>query len=46
MTVPNYNQLLGHHSKELAADYKLLQAYFKRTAKKGATVEPDQRGAR
>lgn len=38
MTVPNYNQLLGHHSKELAADYKLLQTYFKRTAKKGATA--------
>lgn len=38
MTVNNYNALLGHHSKELAADYKLLQGYFKRTAKKGATV--------
>jgi hypothetical protein len=37
MTVPNYNQLLTHHSKELAADYKLLQGYFKRTATKGAT---------
>ena len=38
MTVNNYNQLLGHHSKELAADYQLLQGYFKRTAKKGATT--------
>lgn len=38
MTVTNYNQLLGHHSKELATDYKLLQGYFKRTAKKGATA--------
>jgi hypothetical protein len=38
MTVNNYNQLLGHHSKELATDYKLLQDYFKRTAKKGATA--------
>jgi hypothetical protein len=37
MVVPNYNQLLTHHSKELAADYKLLQTYFKRTAGKGAT---------
>ncbi len=37
MTVSNYNQLLGHHSKELAANYKLLQGYFKRTAKKGMT---------
>lgn len=38
MAVPNYNQLLAHHSKELAADYKLLQGYFKRTAKKGMSV--------
>jgi len=38
MTVANYNQLLGHHSKELAADYKLLQGYFKRSARKGATA--------
>jgi hypothetical protein len=38
MTVTNYNQLLTHHSKELAANYKLLQGYFKRTAKKGATA--------
>ncbi|PXA84160.1 hypothetical protein DMC47_41050 [Nostoc sp. 3335mG] len=38
MTVANYNQLLVHHSKELAADYKLLQTYFKRTAAKGATL--------
>jgi hypothetical protein len=37
MVVSNYNQLLVHHAKELAADYKLLQGYFKRTAKKGAT---------
>jgi len=37
MVVSNYNQLLVHHSKELAADYKLLQGYFKRTATKGAT---------
>ncbi|MBA2935874.1 hypothetical protein HZF05_17475 [Sphingomonas sp. CGMCC 1.13654] len=37
MTVANYNQLLTHHSKELATDYKLLQGYFKRTAGKGAT---------
>lgn len=38
MVVPNYNQLIVHHSKELAADYKLLQGYFKRTAKKGAAL--------
>ncbi|HLZ77876.1 MAG TPA: hypothetical protein VKQ09_00940 [Sphingomonas sp.] len=38
MTVNNYNQLLGHHTKELATNYKLLQGYFKRTAKKGATA--------
>lgn len=37
MTVTNYNQLLTHHSKELAKDYQLLQGYFKRTAKKGST---------
>jgi hypothetical protein len=37
MVVPNYNQLLTHHSKELATDYKLLQGYFKRTAGKAAT---------
>jgi hypothetical protein len=36
MTVSNYNSLLTHHSKELAADYKALQGYFKRTAAKGA----------
>lgn len=36
MVVANYNQLLTHHSKELATDYKLLQTYFKRTAGKGA----------
>lgn len=38
MTVSNYNQLLGHHTKELATNYKLLQTYFKRTARKGATA--------
>jgi hypothetical protein len=38
MTRENYNALLGHHSKELMADYKLLQGYFKRTAKKGTTT--------
>jgi len=38
MTVPNYNQLLKHHEKELGADYKALQGYFKRTAAKGASV--------
>ncbi len=38
MAVNNYNALLGHHTKELATDYKLLQGYFKRTAKKGATA--------
>jgi len=38
MTVANYNQLLTHHSKELAADYKLLQGYFKRSAGKGAAL--------
>lgn len=37
MTVSNYNELLKHHGKELAADYKLLQIYFKRTARKGAS---------
>ncbi len=38
MTVSNYNQLITHHAKELAAEYKVLQGYFKRTAKKGASV--------
>jgi hypothetical protein len=38
MTVPNYNQLITHHSKELATDYKLLQGYFKRIAKKGTSA--------
>lgn len=37
MTVSNYNELLKHHSKELAADYKLLQGYFKRSARKGTS---------
>jgi|UPI0003B5FDF0 hypothetical protein len=36
MVVANYNQLLVHHSKELAGDYKILQGYFKRTAGKKA----------
>jgi hypothetical protein len=36
MIVPTYNQLLVHHAKELATDYKAVQGYFKRTAKKGA----------
>jgi hypothetical protein len=38
MTVNNYNALLGHHNKELAVDYKALQGYFKRTAKKGTSA--------
>ena len=37
MTVNNYNELLAHHAKELATDYKALQTYFKRTATKGST---------
>ena len=37
MTVPTYNALIGHHSKELATDYKTLQTYFKRVAKKGTS---------
>ncbi len=37
MTVNNYNQLLVHHSKELAADYKILQSYFIRSAGKGSS---------
>jgi hypothetical protein len=37
MTVTNYNQLLVHHSKELAADYKSLQGYFVRSAGKKAS---------
>lgn len=37
MVVANYNQLLTHHGKELASDYKILQGYFKRTAGKKAT---------
>jgi hypothetical protein len=38
MTVDTYNQLITHHSKELAADYKVLQGYFKRTAAKGTSA--------
>jgi hypothetical protein len=34
----NYNDMLTHHSKELAAAYKTLGAYFKRTAPKGASL--------
>ena len=37
MTVDTYNALLTHHAKELAADYKVIQGYFKRTAAKGST---------
>jgi len=37
MTVANYNDLLKHHSKELAGEYKTLQGYFKRVAKKGTS---------
>ncbi len=38
MTVDTYNQLITHHSKELAVDYKMLQSYFKRTAAKGTSA--------
>jgi len=31
-TVDNYNGVLAHHSKELAAAYRTLEAYFRRTA--------------
>jgi hypothetical protein len=37
MTVSNYNAILTHHGKELAADYKTLQGYFKRNASKKAS---------
>src|SRR3954463_5510009 len=30
--VPNYNAILAHHSVELAAAYKSLDAYFKRVS--------------
>ena len=31
-TVDNYNGVLAHHSRELAAAYQTLEAYFRRTA--------------
>ncbi len=31
-TVDNYNALLAHHSRELAAAYRALEAYFRRVA--------------
>lgn len=37
MTVTNYNDLLKHHGKELASEYKTIQGYFKRVAKKGTS---------
>lgn len=38
MTVSNYNAVITHHSKELNADYKILQDYFKRKATRGTTA--------
>jgi hypothetical protein len=38
MAVRNYNDLIAHHRAELAANYAVLQAYFRRVAPKGATV--------
>ena len=38
MTVSTYNALITHHTKELAADYKVLQTYFKRSAAKGTSA--------
>ncbi len=37
MTRENYNALLPQHFKELDANYKLLNGYFKRTARKGTS---------
>lgn len=31
-TVPNYNALIAHHSRELATAYTALEGYFRRTA--------------
>lgn len=31
-TVPNYNALLAHHNRELAAAYSTLEGYFRRVA--------------
>lgn len=42
MTVGNYNGLLTHHAKELNSDYKLLEAYFKRSAPKGTALRAIQ----
>lgn len=38
LTRMNYNGTLGHHSKELMADYKKLGDYFKRKAAKGTSA--------
>jgi hypothetical protein len=41
-TVPNYNNMLSQHAKELTAAYKALSGYFKRTGGKGWQVALDQ----
>jgi len=42
-TVPNYNNILNQHGKELASAYKALSGYFKRTGdKKTWQTELDQ----
>jgi hypothetical protein len=41
-TVPNYNNMLGQHGKELTAAYTALSGYFKRTGGKTWQTQLDQ----
>lgn len=42
MTVPNYNNMLNQHAKELTKAYTALGGYFKRTGGKSWQVQLDQ----
>jgi len=46
LTENQYNYLLTHHSVELAASFKTVEGYFRRTDKKGWQKKFDQYGTR